>query len=108
MSNMNEREAALENKYALDQEVTFKIEARAAKLFGLWLAEQMGISGDEAKVFAGGVVSANLDEAGFEDVKRAVMPQIAAKGLDITEHMVDAKLEQCMAEAKTQILADKK
>ncbi len=107
MSDMNDREKALENKYALDQEVMFRIEARAAKLFGLWLAPQFGLSDDEAKAFAVSVVSANLDEAGFEDVKRAVRPKIAEKGLNISEHDMDVKLEYFMEEAKNQILSEK-
>ncbi len=104
---MNDREKALENKYALDQEVMFKIEARTAKLFGLWVAEQLGLPEAEARVFAGGVVSANLDEAGFEDVKRAVRPQIAEKGLDLSEAVLDAKLAHFMDVAKDQILAER-
>ena len=108
MNDMNDREKALENKYALDQEVMFRIEARAVKLFGLWLAEKMGITGDEAKVFAGEVVSSNLDEQGFEDVKRAVRPHIEQQKLDISEHMIDVKLDEFMEMAKEQILHEKK
>ena len=44
MTDMNDREKAFETKYALDQEVMFRIEARACKLFGLWLAEKLGIA----------------------------------------------------------------
>lgn len=103
MSNMDDREKSFEKKYALDQEVMFRIEARAAKLFGLWIAEKIGLSGDEAKVFAGSVVSANLDEPGFEDVKRAVRPALAEKGVTLTEHQLDVQLDHFMEEARIQI-----
>ncbi len=108
MSNMNDREKAFENKYALDQEVMFRIEARAVKLFALSLAEQMGIEGDEAKAFAGSIVSANLDEPGFGDVKRAVTPVLAQKGIEISDHAMDTQLEKFMEIAKDQILSEKK
>lgn len=108
MSDMNDREKAFETKYALDQEVMFRIEARASKLFALWLAEKMGLSGDDAKVFAGSVVSANLDEPGFEDVKRAVRPVIAEKGLTLSEDELDAQLDHFMEEARLQIMEEKK
>ena len=107
MSGFDDREKALENKYALDQEVMFRIEARAVKLFGLWLAEQMGLSGDDAKVFAGSVVSANLDEQGFDDVKRAIRPHIDQKGLNISEHAIDTQLEHFMEIAKEQIMVER-
>lgn len=106
MTDMNDREKAFENKYALDQEVIFRIEARACKLFGLWLAEKLGLSGDDAKAFAGSVVSSNLDEPGFEDVKRTVRPAIAEKGLDLSDAAIDSQLERFMEEARLQIMAE--
>ncbi len=107
MSNMNDREKALENKYALDQEVMFKIEARAVKLFALWVAEQAGLDEAQAKAVAADAVSSNLDEPGFEDVKRAVRPLIAEKGLDLSDHILDTKLADFMEKAKEQILSER-
>ncbi len=108
MNDMNDREQAFEKKYALDQEVMFKIEARACKLFGLWVASEIGLAGDAAKNLAAAAVSANLDEPGFEDVKRALRPIIADNGKEISNHIMDAKLAHFMEEAKTQILSEQK
>ncbi|MCB1530937.1 MAG: DUF1476 domain-containing protein [Rhodospirillales bacterium] len=106
MDKMDERESAFESKFAHDEALLFKAEARCCKLFGLWLAEKMGMSAEEAKAYAGTVVSANLEESGFDDVKRAVKPDIEAKGLDISDHILDSKLEELFAEAKKQILSE--
>ncbi len=103
MTDMDDRQKAFETKYALDQELMFRIEARTAKLFGLWIAEKLGLSADEAKTYAGGVVSANLDEPGFEDVKRVVRPSLAEKNIDISDHTLDAQLERFLEEARVQI-----
>lgn len=103
MSSFDDRKDAFEKKFAIDEETMFKIEARCCKLFGLWMAEQMGLSGDEAHVYANEVVGANLEEPGFDDVKRKVMPDIEAKGLDISEHRLDTMLNQFFAEAQEQI-----
>ena len=107
MSSFDNRKDAFENKYAHDQEMMFKAEARACKLFGLWLAEQLGMSGKDADAYAKEVVSANLDEPGFDDVKRKVIKDIQAKKLDISEHMLDKQLEKSLSEAKTQLIAGK-
>ena len=48
MNTFKDREKAHEAKYAHDEELRFKVEARRDKLLGLWLAEQMGKTGDEA------------------------------------------------------------
>jgi hypothetical protein len=105
MSGFDKREEAFEKKFAHDEELLFKAEARCCRLFGEWLARQMGLSGAEAEEYARDVIGANLEEPGFADVKRKVMPDIAAKGLDISEHLVDTKLAEFLAEAKRQVAA---
>lgn len=103
MSSFDDRESAFENKFALDAALLFKAEARCCKLFGLWLAEQLGFTGEEANSYASNVVSANLEEPGFEDVKRAVMPDIEEKGLEISEEEIDRKLAEYYVMAQKQI-----
>lgn len=106
MANFNDRKDAFESQFAHDEALKFKAEARCCKLFGLWAAEQMGLSGADAETYAREVVGSNLEEPGFGDVKRKVMPDFKARNLSISEHMIDRQLEKCMAEAKEQILKD--
>ena len=73
MSTFNERETAFENKYAHDEETKFKIAARTNKLLGLWAAELMGKSGDDAASYAMEVVKSDFEEAGHDDVIRKVL-----------------------------------
>lgn len=103
MSSFENRGDAFENKFAYDEELEFKAEARCCKLFGQWVAEQIGLSGDDAETYAKQVVASNLEEPGFDDVKRKVMPDIAEKGADISEHMIDSMLEKFMEEAVKQL-----
>ena len=48
MSAFDDREKGFEKKFAHDQELQFKAEARRNKLLGLWAAELMGITGTDA------------------------------------------------------------
>ena len=73
MAGINDRKDAFENKYAHDQEVQFKVNARTSKMMGLWAAEQMGLKGGEADAYAKQIVMVDLEEAGFGDVKRRIM-----------------------------------
>ena len=106
MSSFDDRKNVFENKFALDEALLFKAEARCCKLLGLWLAEQMGKSEDEANALAGGVISANLEEPGFDDVKRHVMPIIKENNLDIDEAMIDTKLAELYVFAQEQIKSE--
>ena len=46
--NMDKRQKGFESKFAHDEEMLFKANARRAKLVGLWAAEKMGLTSDEA------------------------------------------------------------
>jgi hypothetical protein len=46
---MTDRETAFESKFAHDAEMQFKAEARRNKLLGLWAADLMGKTGDDAR-----------------------------------------------------------
>ncbi|MDA4808111.1 DUF1476 domain-containing protein, partial [Enterobacter hormaechei] len=65
---MEDRENAFESKYAHDAEVRFRAEARRNKLIGLWAAEKLGKTGEEAEAYALEVIKADFQEAGDDDV----------------------------------------
>ena len=52
MSTFDDRENAFESKFAHDAQMQFRAEARRNRLLGLWAAEKLGKSGDEADVYA--------------------------------------------------------
>jgi len=84
MSGLKDREDGFEKKFAHDAELKFKAEARRNKLLGLWAAEIMGKSGDDAAAYAKEVVIADFEEAGDEDVFRKVRGDLDASTSDDT------------------------
>ena len=50
MSTFDKREEVFEGKFAHDEEILFKILARANKLIGLWAAEKLGKSGAPPRI----------------------------------------------------------
>jgi hypothetical protein len=101
--SIEDREKAFENKFALDQQTFFKMEARASKLLGLWAADLMGLNGPDAMTYAKEVVASNLDEPGFDDVKRKLAGDFSTAKIEISDHMLDSMIEKKMAEARQQI-----
>lgn len=101
MSTFDDRENAFENKYAHDAEMQFKAEARRNKLLGLWAAELLGKSGDDAANYAKEVVKVDFEEAGHEDVVRKVSGDLGGKASD---DEIRAKMAELMIVAKTQIM----
>ncbi len=107
MSNggFNDREKGFEAKYQHDQETRFKIIARRNKLLGLWAAEQMGLGGADADVYAKEVVIADFEEAGDDDVLRKVLGDLTEKGVGVDEKAVRMEMDALIAVAREQITA---
>ncbi len=103
MSGFGDREKGFETKFAHDEKVSFDVEARCSKLYGLWAAEKLGIPEAEAEAYARTVVEANLDEPGFEDVIRKVVADFNDKGLDISDHEMRVELDKALEKAKNQL-----
>ncbi len=100
MTTFDDRENAFETKFAKDAELQFKVEARRNKLAGLWAADLLGKTGDDAAAYAVEVVSADFEEAGSEDVVRKLAADLAGK---VGADEIRAKLAELLPVAKTQI-----
>jgi hypothetical protein len=105
MTTFDKREEGFEAKFAHDEELKFKAEARRNKLLGLWVAEQLGLSDEAAKDYARTVVAAEFGEGRDADVVAKVMADLAAKGLTITESQIRLKMNELMAQAIAQVKA---
>lgn len=104
MTTFDKREKDFEKRFSLDEEQKFKAVARRNKLFGLWVAEQLGKSGDEAVDYAKALVAASI-EGGEAAVVRKINSDLAAKGLSIDEATLRAKFNEFAALAATQVKA---
>lgn len=98
-----DRLSAFEAKYKHDEELQFKLHARTSRMFGSWVAEQLGMTGADAEAYAKSVVEADLEEPGFDDVLRKVRKDLEEKGVDVSEHHLRVELERCMEEAQKQL-----
>ena len=103
MSGFEDRENAFENKFAHDQELEFKAVARRNKLLGLWAAELMGLTGEDAEAYGKEVVKADFEEAGDEDVFRKVRGDFDARGIEQSDHQIRHKMAQLLEEARLQV-----
>jgi hypothetical protein len=107
MTTFDKRKDAFESRFARDEELKFKATARRNKLLGLWAAEKMGRSGEEADAYAREVIRADMEEAGEEDVFRKVRRDFDAAGVAQSDHQIRRTMDELLAEAVAQIEAGK-
>jgi len=106
MSGFDDRKKSQEAKFAFDAEKKFKAEARRNKLLGIWAAELLGLTGDEANAYAAEVVAADFQEAGDEDVFRKVSADLRARNVAVSDDELRAKMVQLAGIANEQIAAE--
>lgn len=106
MTTFDDRERQEEARFKHDQEQIFKARNRGNKLFGLWIAEKLGLSGDAADAYAKDVVMADFDLPGDDDIFVKVQADLTAKSIEISEHTLHKHLETCREQAAVQIKAE--
>jgi hypothetical protein len=103
MTTFDKREEGFEKKFAHDEELRFKANARRNKLLGLWAAEKMGLSGPAPDAYAKEVVVADFEEAGDDDVFRKIRKDFDAKGVAQSDQDIRKAMIDLMAQAIDQI-----
>ena len=106
MSGFDDRGDAFENKFAHDEQLQFKAMARRNKLLGLWVAEKLNLSGDDATEYAKAVVRSDFEEAGDEDVYRKIKADVDEAGIDLSEADIRKGMSDLLMTAKEQILSE--
>lgn len=101
MTTFDDREAAFERKFVLDEDQKFRAMARRNRMLGLWAADKLGKVGEEADAYAKAVVQADFAEAGEDDVFRKLRDDLdpAVTDDDIRRAMQDL-LDKAAAEVK--------
>ena len=103
MSNsFTDRAKGQEAGFQHKEEMAFRATARRNRLFGLWAAGRLGLSGEAAEAYAMVVVAADFEAPGDEDVIAKVRTDLADKA---SEAEVRVELERAAAEARRQLAA---
>ena len=104
MSTLEERGEGFEKKFAHDEELKFKAEARRNKLLGEWAAEQLGKA--DAEAYAKEVIMSDFEEAGDDDVFRKLRGDFDAAGVSISDEDIRKKMRELLAVAVEQIQSE--
>lgn len=108
MTTFDERERSYEKKFAMDEELRFKAEARRNRIVGQWAAAKLGLSGADLDDYVKAVRKADLAEKGDEDVFRKIRKDFNDKGVNVSDAELQKMLGDSLAEAMAQIEAESK
>ena len=97
MSTFDERKDAFENRFAHEQNLTFKVEALRNKMLGAWVAEVKGFDEEKTAQYIKDVVKSDFQEAGDEDVFRKLKADLEGT---VGEQDIRTKMSECLKAAK--------
>src|SRR2546421_761113 len=103
MTTFDKREEGFEKKFAHDEELKFKANARRNRLLGRWAAEKLGLTGAEVDAYAKEVIMSEFEEGGDHDVFRKIRKDFDAKGIKESDHQIRRTMDELMAKAVMEI-----
>jgi len=106
MPTFEDRERGEEAKFAHDQDMLFRIQARRNRLLGAWAAEKMGLTPAEADAYAKSVVQTDFEETGDEDVVRKLLGDLTSAGCDVDESEIRSQLQARQIEARRALIGE--
>ena len=98
MSWFDERQKSFEKKFAHDEELQFKVNARRNKYLGQWASKLLGYDEEKEKDYIQSVIKADFAEVGDEDVFRKIYEDL--KNHNISEEDIRKKMNETMVLAK--------
>ena len=103
MTTFDDREKGFEKKFALDQDLKFRAEARRNKMLAEWAGAKLGIMGQALGDYVKAVRRADLEEKGDEDVFRKIRKDFDEKGLPIKDDEIREVMGDLLAKAVAEI-----
>ena len=99
MNSFEEREKSFEKKFAHDEELQFKINARKNKYLGEWASKILGHKDDKEKEYIQSVIKADFAEAGDDDVFRKLKEDL--KDHNISDEEIRKTMDELNEKAKS-------
>ncbi len=103
MTTFDEREKGFESKFAYDEALRFKAEARRNRAVAEWAGAKLGLVGEALDAYVKEVRKADLVEKGDDDVFRKVKADFVAKGIAVDDTEIRSLLAESFAKAVTDL-----
>ena len=104
--SFNDRGQDFESRYVHDQELRFRIEARRNKLLGLWAAEKLGMTGDEANNYVQEIINVAFQTPGDDGIFQKIRADFDGAKVEQSDHQIHRHMSEFLVEAERQVRED--
>ena len=102
MDSFKDREKNFEKKFAHDEELQFKVNARRNKYLGQWVSQILSYDSEKEKEYIQSVIKADFEEAGDEDVFRKL--KLDLNDCNISDEEIRKKMNELNEKAKSEFV----
>mgnify|MGYP001093679462 FL=1 len=102
MDSFKDREKNFEKKFAHDEELQFKVNARKNKYLGQWASQILSYDLEKEKEYIQSVIKSDFEEAGDEDVFRKL--KVDLKNYNISDEEIRKKMNEFNEKAKSEFV----
>ena len=95
-----DRQKGFEEKFAKDEELQFKVQARSNKYLAEFVSLTLGKTEEEKKNYIQEIIKTDMEEAGQEDVFRKIKKDFQAASISVEEKEIRNQMEQALSRAK--------
>lgn len=103
MSIFDQREHEFETRFALEEEQRFKTLVRRNRLFGGWVARELGLENGAAEEYVQSLVDVLLKPNGERETIKKVVADLRTGGSQLTPAQVKAELRKMAAQTSEEI-----
>ena len=100
MNKFDERGKSFENKFKMDQELQFKVQARSSKYLAEFVSLKLGKTEQEKSNYIQEIIKADMEEAGSEDVFRKIKKDFQVSSVSIDDSEIREQMEKALLRAK--------
>ena len=100
MNKFDERGKSFENKFKMDQELQFKVQARSNKYLAEFVSLKLGKTEKEKHNYIQEIIKADMKEAGQEDVFRKIKKDFQKASFSIEDSEIRDQMEKALLRAK--------
>jgi len=99
-NKFTEREKSFEKKFAQDEELQFKVQARSNKYIAEFVSQKINMSEDEKKKYVQEIIKADMEESGTEDVFRKIKKDFEKGSIIVDDKEIRDQMEKALIRAK--------
>ena len=102
MDSFKDRKQNFEKKFAHDEELQFKVNARRNKYLGQWASQILSYDSEKEKEYIQSVIKADFEEVGDEDVFRKL--KVDLKDYNISDEEIRKNMNELHEKAKSEFV----